>query len=88
MIWRPNSAICITLRIEASSGHLSNDVSMPLALILNELLTNAAKHAGAHTVRVELWTKSRPPLRKNVEAEAERLAAFRHIPLSGVDFAD
>lgn len=34
----------IVLKIEASSGHLSNDISMPLALILNELLTNAAKH--------------------------------------------
>ena len=27
-----------------SSGELSNDDAMPLALILNELLTNAAKH--------------------------------------------
>lgn len=34
----------ITLKVEDASGHLSNDVSMPLALILNELLTNAAKH--------------------------------------------
>ena len=29
---------------ERASGELSNDVAMPLALILNELLTNAAKH--------------------------------------------
>jgi PAS domain S-box-containing protein len=34
----------ITVRIACDRGHLSNDVSMPLALILNELLTNAAKH--------------------------------------------
>jgi two-component sensor histidine kinase len=34
----------ITLKVEKSSGRLSNDISMPLALILNELLTNAAKH--------------------------------------------
>ena len=34
----------IAIRIDAYQGHLSNDVSMPLALILNELLTNAAKH--------------------------------------------
>jgi PAS domain S-box-containing protein len=34
----------IALRIESDSGLLSNDVSMPLALIVNELLTNAAKH--------------------------------------------
>lgn len=29
---------------ERSSGELPNDAAMPLALILNELLTNAAKH--------------------------------------------
>ena len=34
----------ISVRIRADPVHLSNDVSMPLALILNELLTNAAKH--------------------------------------------
>jgi PAS domain S-box-containing protein len=31
---------------EAASGELDNDDAMPLALILNELLTNAAKHSG------------------------------------------
>ena len=31
---------------EAASGELDNDAAMPLALILNELLTNAAKHGG------------------------------------------
>jgi two-component sensor histidine kinase len=35
----------IQLNIASASGTLSNDVSMPLALIFNELLTNAAKHA-------------------------------------------
>jgi two-component sensor histidine kinase len=48
----------IALKIEASSGYLSNDVSMPLALILNELLTNAAKHGtrgqGETTITVGL----------------------------------
>jgi two-component sensor histidine kinase len=34
----------IILKVEQASGYLSNDVSMPLALILNELLTNAAKY--------------------------------------------
>ena len=34
----------ISVRIEADEGHLPNELSMPLALILNELLTNAAKH--------------------------------------------
>jgi PAS domain S-box-containing protein len=34
----------ITLKIEETTGYLPNDISMPLALILNELLTNAAKY--------------------------------------------
>jgi two-component sensor histidine kinase len=34
----------ITLKVEEATGDLPNDVSMPLALILNELLTNAAKY--------------------------------------------
>ena len=34
----------VSISIESCSGHLSNEVSIPLALILNELLTNAAKH--------------------------------------------
>jgi two-component sensor histidine kinase len=42
----------------AGDIELSNDTAMPLALIVNELLTNAVKHGinptGATTVRVEL----------------------------------
>ena len=34
----------VTIKIDADPGQLSNEVSMPLALILNELLTNAAKY--------------------------------------------
>lgn len=34
----------VSVHIDAADGQLSNDVSVPLALILNELLTNAAKH--------------------------------------------
>lgn len=34
----------VALRLEAGDGRLTNDVSMPLALILNELLINAARH--------------------------------------------
>jgi PAS domain S-box-containing protein len=34
----------VKIRIEAEGGFLSNHMSMPLALILNELVTNAAKH--------------------------------------------
>jgi PAS domain S-box-containing protein len=43
---------------DAASGEISNDTAVPLALILNELLTNAAKHGGdgrgQNTVRVAL----------------------------------
>jgi two-component sensor histidine kinase len=34
----------VTVRIEADPGYLPNDTCVPLALILNELLTNSAKH--------------------------------------------
>lgn len=39
---------------ERASGELSNDVAMPLALILNELLTNAAKHGTRGTGEAEI----------------------------------
>jgi PAS domain S-box-containing protein len=46
---------------ERASGVLSNDIAMPLALILNELLTNAVKHGvkdrAKNTVRVGLAEK-------------------------------
>jgi Winged helix DNA-binding domain len=38
------------------------------------------------TVRIELWTKSSSALRNALSGQAERLAAFRQISLSGVDF--
>jgi PAS domain S-box-containing protein len=48
----------VSIVIDAASGVLSNDTAMPLALILNELLTNAVKHgingSGAGTIRVGL----------------------------------
>jgi PAS domain S-box-containing protein len=48
----------VKIKIDAESGEMSNEISMPLALILNELLTNAVKHGlkgRRHgTVRVEL----------------------------------
>lgn len=37
------------LRIEAERGYLSNHMSIPLALILNELLANAAQHGGGRS---------------------------------------
>ncbi len=36
----------ISIRVEDDGGELLNDASLPLALILNELLANAAKHGG------------------------------------------
>jgi PAS domain S-box-containing protein len=48
------------VRVELTTdvGQLNNDIAMPLALILNELLTNAVKHGinggGGGTVHVEL----------------------------------
>jgi PAS domain S-box-containing protein len=37
--------IPVSISTDGSAGELLNDVAMPLALIVNELLTNAAKHA-------------------------------------------
>ncbi|HMJ92752.1 MAG TPA: PAS domain-containing protein [Allosphingosinicella sp.] len=44
------------IRIEAGcdAGELSNDTAVPLALILNELLTNAAKYAAGPKGRVDV----------------------------------
>lgn len=45
------------IAVSAEDHELDNDMAMPLALILNELLTNAAKHAGGSDgsgVRVQL----------------------------------
>jgi two-component sensor histidine kinase len=39
---------------EAASGELDNDHAMPLALILNELLTNAVKHGGKRGDEIEI----------------------------------
>ncbi|WP_245520167.1 sensor histidine kinase [Mesorhizobium sp. M00.F.Ca.ET.217.01.1.1] len=47
----------VAVEFEADDAKLSNDVAMPLALILNELLTNAIKYGtpdGAGTIRVGL----------------------------------
>jgi two-component sensor histidine kinase len=47
----------VRLEVSASEGELSNEVAFPLALILNELLTNAFKHGlreESGTIRVTL----------------------------------
>jgi hypothetical protein len=36
-------------------------------------------------VQVELWTKASASVRKAVTEQAERLAAYRQVPLSGID---
>jgi PAS domain S-box-containing protein len=58
----------ISIIFGRASGKLSNDVAMPLALILNELLTNAVKHGtnGRGSIRVSLEPRCqllRPPCR-------------------------
>jgi two-component sensor histidine kinase len=46
------------IQIEAASGLLANDAAVPLALIVNELITNAVKHArgerGHVSIRIKL----------------------------------
>jgi PAS domain S-box-containing protein len=48
----------VSILIDEATGVLSNDTAMPLALIINELLTNAVKHGingnGRGTIRVRL----------------------------------
>ncbi|WP_244919984.1 sensor histidine kinase [Rhizobium grahamii] len=45
----------VTLHVDVDAGSLANDVTMPLALVLNELLTNAAKHGCDDTGSCEVW---------------------------------
>ncbi|WP_105383540.1 sensor histidine kinase [Neorhizobium alkalisoli] len=45
----------VTLHIDVEAGHLGNDVTMPLALILNELVTNAVKHGCDEAGNCEIW---------------------------------
>jgi two-component sensor histidine kinase len=47
----------VRIMCDSAEGEISNDTAVPLALILNELLTNAAKHGiagGRGTIRVAL----------------------------------
>jgi two-component sensor histidine kinase len=44
------------IRIEAASGLLANDAAVPLALIANELITNAVKHARGGRGHVSIRT--------------------------------
>lgn len=54
----------VNLHIEVEAEHLPNDVTMPLALVINELTTNAAKHGCDDTGHCEIWVSL-----KRVDAE-------------------
>lgn len=45
----------VTLHVDVDAGFLLNEVTMPLALVLNELLTNASKHGCDVSGRCEVW---------------------------------
>ena len=45
----------VDLHIDVQNDHIRNGVTMPLALILNELLTNAAKHGCDENGRCRVW---------------------------------
>jgi hypothetical protein len=40
------------------------------------------------TVQVELWTSDSTSLREAIAEQAERLAAYRQVELSAVDYTD
>lgn len=45
----------VSLHVDVTAGHLRNEITMPLALILNELLTNAAKHGCDNHGSCDIW---------------------------------
>ncbi len=59
----------------------------PGAVVADGLVLGAWRpktRGGGFTVRLEPWTRVAAPLRAAIEAEAERLAAFRDLDLAGV----
>jgi PAS domain S-box-containing protein len=44
----------VSIKVECSECHLANDVALPLALIVNELLTNAAKYGRGPSGTVDI----------------------------------
>jgi PAS domain S-box-containing protein len=83
------NAVCQTVRqtfpahvhvtCDAVAGELSNDSAMPLALILNELLTNAVKH-GTHR-------QSEATIRVGLVREGETFSLFVEDDGPGYDLA-
>jgi PAS domain S-box-containing protein len=61
---------------EADSVHLPNDIAMPLALILNELLTNAVKHGG----------NGKPEQTIHVNLSSQRSGLALHVDDGGPGF--
>jgi PAS domain S-box-containing protein len=59
---RQSFPVNVNIACNSADAELSNDVAMPLALIVNELLTNAIKHGGSdcfeRAVRVGLMAKA------------------------------
>ena len=45
----------VDLHVEVTAEALPNDITMPLALVVNELLTNAAKHGCDHEGKCVIW---------------------------------
>ncbi len=45
----------VALHVDVDAPQLPNDVTMPLALVINELTTNAAKHGCDHEGHCEMW---------------------------------
>ena len=45
----------VTLHVDVDAQFLPNDATMPLALVINELLTNAAKHSCDHAGNCQIW---------------------------------
>jgi Winged helix DNA-binding domain len=60
----------------------------PGAVLVNGEITGLwrPRRSGKHLrVQIELWARASAPLRRAITAQAERLAAHRGVPLSGVD---
>ena len=45
----------VSIHTDVTAGHLRNEITMPLALVLNELLTNAAKHGCDDQGSCNIW---------------------------------
>jgi Winged helix DNA-binding domain len=63
----------------------------PGAVLVNGEITGLwrPRKSGSHLrVQIELWTRASASLRPAITAQAKRLAAYRGVPLSGIDLED